>query len=102
MLTEVLALAETPVVTKVARLFLVSDIPVQPRASEARRAHASTCVSDEITTGLPESTGDTARGWQSHYSRGVEKRIAAVLFAWSSWYLFQEEYLRLGVDLDGG
>ena len=98
MLTEALTLAETPVVTKVARLFLVSDIlhncgaPVK-HASAYRRA---------FQTRLPrvfQSLRETLRGVGSRITReALKKRIAAVLSAWSSWYLFQEEYLR-GLEL---
>lgn len=94
MLTEALTLAETPVVTKVARLFLASDIlhncgaPVK-HASAYRRA---------FQTRLPrvfQSLRETLRGVGSRITReALKKRVAAVLSAWSSWFLFQEEYLR--------
>ena len=46
-----------------------------------------------------QSLRETLRGVGSRITReALKKRIAAVLSAWSSWYLFQEEYLR-GLEL---
>ena len=72
MLIEALTLAETPVVTKVARLFLVSDILHNWRASEAR-----VCVYRRaFQTRLPrvfQSLRETLRGVGSRITREALK-----------------------------
>eukprot|EP00854_Cymbomonas_tetramitiformis_P014233 gene14233-16837_t len=92
-LTEALTLSETPISTKVARLYLVSDIL---HNSSGNRKNAST-YRTLFESNLPEifeSLCETQRGAGGRIAQEeLKRRVFAVLRAWGDWFLFPEAYL---------
>ena len=93
-LAEALSLAETPVPTKVARLFLLSDIlhnsSAQVRNASAYRTHLAARLPDVF-----ESLADTFRCVDGRISaEAMKKHVLVVLRCWGDWFLFSDAFLR--------
>ena len=92
-LVQALSLRETPAATKVARLFLLSDIlhnsGAQVRNAAAYRAHLVSRLPDVF-----ESLRDAYSTLDSRIAaQALRRHVTAVLRAWADWFIFGEHFL---------
>mmetsp|Transcript_16329 Transcript_16329/g.48953 ORF Transcript_16329/g.48953 Transcript_16329/m.48953 type:complete len:1001 (+) Transcript_16329:302-3304(+) len=92
-LTESLTLNETPIPTKVARLFLVSDIlhnsQAQVRNASRYRARLESALPD-----IFDSLHSAYRGAQGRVAQeGLRRHVLRVLRVWRSWFIFGDDFL---------
>ncbi|KAL3151330.1 hypothetical protein ABBQ38_013163 [Trebouxia sp. C0009 RCD-2024] len=92
-LTDALTLPETAIPTKVARLFLTSDVlhnstaPV--RNASRYRSHLETSLPD-----IFESLQETYRACDSRMTQeGLRRHVLRVLRMWRSWSIFSDDFL---------
>eukprot|EP00959_Pyramimonas_sp_CCMP1952_P174197 3640298-Pyramimonas_sp.AAC.1 len=93
-LVESLTLTETPVPTKVARLYLVSDI-LHNSSAPVRNASLYRTFFETRLPEVFESFYETSRaeGIGRITMEALKKRVMAVVRAWGDWFLFPEAYL---------
>mmetsp|Transcript_3799 Transcript_3799/g.6509 ORF Transcript_3799/g.6509 Transcript_3799/m.6509 type:complete len:840 (+) Transcript_3799:199-2718(+) len=93
-LVESLTLTETPIPTKVARLYLASDILHNSSAS-VRNASLYRTYFESRLPEVFESLHETSRmeGVGRITLEALKKRVLAVIRAWGDWFLFPEAYL---------
>ncbi|DBA82509.1 TPA: hypothetical protein ACH3X2_000737 [Trebouxia sp. C0005] len=92
-LTDALTLSETPIPTKVARLFLTCDVlhnstaPV--RNASRYRSHMETSLPD-----IFESLQETYRACESRMTQeGLRRHVLRVLRMWRTWSIFSDDFL---------
>eukprot|EP00240_Pyramimonas_obovata_P002804 CAMPEP_0118921002 /NCGR_PEP_ID=MMETSP1169-20130426/411_1 /TAXON_ID=36882 /ORGANISM="Pyramimonas obovata, Strain CCMP722" /LENGTH=760 /DNA_ID=CAMNT_0006861649 /DNA_START=161 /DNA_END=2439 /DNA_ORIENTATION=+ len=93
-LVESLTLTETPIPTKVARLYLVSDI-LHNSSAPVRNASLYRTYFETRLPEVFESFHETSRadGIGRITQEALKKRVMAVVRAWGDWFLFPEAYL---------
>ncbi|KAL6041297.1 U2 snRNP-associated SURP domain-containing protein [Balamuthia mandrillaris] len=92
-LTEALTLKETPVATKVARLFLVSDILHNSTAPVPNASAYRTFFERKLPT-IFESMHDTLRSITGRMtSENLKEQVLRVLRVWEAWSLYPSYYL---------
>eukprot|EP00891_Asterochloris_glomerata_P009463 jgi/Astpho2/9463/Aster-x1581 len=92
-LTDALTLSETPVPTKVARLFLVSDIlhnsTAAVRNASRYRNHLEATLPD-----IFESFQESYAACESRIvQEGLRRHVLRVLRMWRHWYIFTDDFL---------
>eukprot|EP00899_Mesostigma_viride_P019993 jgi/Mesvir1/27996/Mv20193-RA.4 len=94
LITDSLTLSETPIPTKVARLFLVSDILHNSGSVAVKHAAA---YRREFESRLPEIFESFNELFRSITGRmtlhTLKDHVQRVLRAWSSWFLFSDGFL---------
>jgi len=90
---EALTLCETPIPTKVARLFLVSDI-LHNSTAPVRNAHAYRSLFQKKLSSVFESFSDALR-----YASGrmtaeqLKEQVLRVLRVWEAWSVYPQSFL---------
>ncbi|KAK9824009.1 hypothetical protein WJX72_006933 [[Myrmecia] bisecta] len=92
-LAESLTLPETPVPTKVARLFLVSDI-LHNSTAPVRNASRYRSRLEAALPDIFESLQETYRSVDSRMTQEVLRRhVLRVLRVWRAWFIFSDDFL---------
>lgn len=93
-LAEALSLEETPVPTKVARLFLVSDI-LHNSSAPVKNASAYRSHFEARLPEIFEALADTLRAVNSRITgEAMKKKVLSVLRCWGDWFIFSEPFLQ--------
>ncbi|KAJ4798388.1 RNA recognition motif-containing family protein [Rhynchospora pubera] len=92
-LTESLALKETPIPTKVARLMLVSDI-LHNSSAPVKNASAFRTKFEATLPDIMESFNDLYRSVTGRITaEALKERVIKVLQVWGDWFLFSDAFL---------
>lgn len=92
-LTEALTLDETPIPTKIARLFLVSDI-LHNSTAAVRNAHAYRSLFQKQLPNVFESFSTALRNAAGRMSaEQLKEQVMRVLRVWEAWSVYPQPFL---------